>query len=258
MNRRGLYITIYRFVTLHIPLILLLGIPIVAIVSWVWSMYSDGTVNNLLDPDGIRWCVRSSVRNISRAPLAQTLVLFMCVSVLFESGLMGVLLTLARERKWSTGSLSLKQRRALMCTIGVFELIVVLLIVLIVFPGAILFTAFGTYESSSLQQGMWGIAAFITIASCNAFGYVSGKIITQLDFLRAHTFFISKCANYFITLGLAAEFVSCLEYTSLVSADTIAVLSECLYYIPIVFYFISAIYSRNDNFIEDISKKMNN
>ncbi len=228
---------------MYLPLLLLLTLPLTAVLSWVLNIYTDGMVKSLLGSDGIRWSVSNLISNLYYAPIAGVLVFLVCTSVLFESGLMGTLLTVIHERKWKKSTLSLKQRRALMFTLGLFELIIVLFIILLFFPGSILFTAFGSFESSALDRGWTGIVAFILIVLGNVFGYASGKLVTKSDFMLAHTSFISKCAGYFVTLFLSAEVIAVIKYTGLLGDGASIVLSWILYYVPLFFYFTSSILS---------------
>jgi len=229
--------------TSYLRLALLAALPLVAIVSWICSMYYYGSVNSLLDADGIRWSISNMVTNLYDAPVVNTLIFLICTSLLWESGFMGTLYTVIREMKWNTGSVSLKQRRALMFTLCVFEVMMVLFLIQVFAPGSMLFSAFDTYENSALSQGIWGLVTVLIIILGNVYGYSSGKLVTKNDFVNAHTKHISLSAGYFITIFLAAELLACLKYIGLLSEEFTTVLSYILYYVPLAVHLTSSILS---------------
>ena len=233
-----------------LSLTLLSLLPVVVILSWIVSIYVDDSVNNLLGSNGIRWMVSSIVNNIYCSPLAGVVVFLISLSVLYESGLISTLTTLVRERKWSGGSLSLKKRRALMLSVGVVEVLLVLFVILMLFPGSILYTAFGTYENSALQQGWYGMLALSAILVGNVFGYSSGGLVSSDDFMHAHTSLLSQCSWYILYFCLAAEFVAFLDYSLLTPYIVVSVLSYILYYSPLLY--IIYMVMRGDDLESDV------
>ena len=219
----------WMFWTISIALVVLL------FASWVISIYVDG-VEGLLTPHGIRWMCSSIVSNFTSVPLAQIILGLMALSVLRESG---IFLTLR-------GHVSLKQKRALQIT-GVFVLIILCLFsLLLLLPNAVLLSAFGTYSHSAFSKGMYGLMACLAIFVGNVYGYTSGKLVSTLDFLRAHTAIFSTVANCFIFLFLASQFVGCLHFTGILTllgdSDGIGlfVLKILLYGVPLLLYVVLA------------------
>lgn len=243
MNKRKVFVILWKILFLQLPFILLLAIPAVAIWSWVSSLYIDDTVRSLLNSDGIRWSVGNILTNLDYVPLATICSMLMCAGVLCESGLVRTIFTIIVELNWQNGSVSLKQKRALMLTIGFVEFIAALFILQYFFRGSLLLSAFGTYEESSLSRGWLGLLIIFFIVIGNMFGYASGKFVSIVDFINAHTYFIRKCSGYFITAFLSAELIACIKYTGLLGDDAITVLSYILFYVPLLSYFISSILS---------------
>ncbi len=223
----------------------MLSIPLIAVCSWIFSMYGDSMANSILDADGIRWSVSNMLTNIYDAPIIEALLLLITLSVLNESGLLVAIGSIIREHTLHKGSVSLKQRRALMMTLIMLALFAIILSFLIFAPGAILLSAFGKYESSALSHGMWGLVTVLVIILSNVYGYSSGKLVTKSDFTAAHTYLVSDCAGCFITMFLSAEVLACLKYTGLLCEDTIAVLSYILYIVPLLVHCISSLLSSN-------------
>lgn len=191
-NRRTILAGVKKVLTLYFPLVLLLALPVVAVVSWIFSIYFDMDVKSLLNSDGIRWAVSNGVNNLGDAPIVGVMLTMVCLGVLWESGLVGTASTVVREMKWSESGVSLKQRRALMLSIGVFELIIVVFLIMFLMPGALLLSAFGTFEASALSDGWVGLVALLIIIVSNVFGYSSGKLVKLSDFINAHTCVISR------------------------------------------------------------------
>lgn len=243
MSKRGMIVIFWKVLFHQLPLILLLAIPVVAIYSWVCSLYIDESVRSLLNADGIRWSVSSIMTNLDDAPLTYIGSFLICSGVLLESGFISTIITFLRERKWHESSVSLKQRRAFMLTLGMVEAIAAFAVILCLFQSSLLLSAFGTIESSPLSRGWFGLLVMLLILIGNVFGYTSGKFVNTVDFINAHTLLLRKCAGYFIVLFISSELIACVKYTGLLSDDATIVLSYALYYVPLVCYYFSSILS---------------
>lgn len=243
MSKRKVFVILWKILFHQLPFLLLLAIPAVAIWSWVSSLYIDESVRSLLNSDGIRWSVSNILKNLECIPLATICSLLMCAGVLCESGLLRTVATMIIERNWQEGSVSLKQKRALMLTLGFVEFVAAIFILQYMFRGSLLLSAFGTYEESALSRGWLGMLVIFIISVSNMFGYASGKFVSVIDFINAHTYFIRKCSGYFIVVFIAAELIACIKYTGLLDDDAVTVLSYILFYVPLLSYFISSILS---------------
>ena len=243
MNRRMVFVILWKILFHQLPFILLLAIPAVAIWSWVSSLYIDESVRSLLNSDGIRWSVANIITNLNAVPFATVCSLLICAGVLCESGLVSTIITLLVERNWHNGSVSLKQRRALTLVAFFVEFCAVCVVLQYIFRGSLLLSAFGTYHDSPLSRGWQGLLIVFLIIIGNVFGYASGRLVSVVDFINAHTFFLRKCAGYFIVAFVSAELLACIKYTGLLGDDAVTVLSYILFYFPLLSYFISSILS---------------
>ena len=65
---------------------------VLALVSWIGSIYGVGEVQSLLSAEGIRWVLGHVVENYVRCPaLGMMLILFMGLGIVVQSGLYDIL-----------------------------------------------------------------------------------------------------------------------------------------------------------------------
>ena len=180
----------------------LLVLPLIAISSWVVSIY-NGEVRNLLDANGVRWLLTSFVSNFARMPWAEILLALIAVSVLQFSGIADCL----RHRP------TLKQQRALLFAFVALVAIVVAVGSLTVLPPYILLNFFGGTDHSPLMDSLPGLL-FLTaeVLSC-VYGYTAGKIVTIGDFSQAHTLLLIRCAPLFVHVFLLSQIIAWIKYS---------------------------------------------
>ena len=83
---------------------------VVALFSWIGSIYGVGEVQSLFSAEGIRWILGHAVSNYIQCPaLGWILILFMGGGIVVKSGLYDILKRCCRKEK----QLSRKERRAL-------------------------------------------------------------------------------------------------------------------------------------------------
>lgn len=180
----------------------LLALPLIAISSWVVSIY-NGEVRNLLDANGVRWLMTSFVSNFARMPWAEILLALIAVSVLQFSGIADCL----RHRP------TLKQQRALLFAFVALLAIVVGVGSLTVLPPYILLNFFGSTDHSPLMESLPGLI-FLTIETVACvYGFTSGKMVTIEDFSEAHSQFIKHFSPLVVHCFLLTQVLEWIKYS---------------------------------------------
>ncbi len=206
------------------PIVLLLTMVLVALFSWIGSIYGL-SVNNLFSGDGIRWWVMNFIPNVRETPFAYIIVGLVSLSVLKESGLFYAF----------SRSASLRCKRALSLSILVFGLLCLALALMTLLPDAVLRNSFGSISNSPFTSGLFGMVCAIVLVVCNVYGLSSGNFINFDDTLKAHVSLLYRCLDYFISMALVGELMGCLDYTGLLTrpSSLYEVVAWCLYLIPL-------------------------
>ncbi len=213
-----------RTVVRWTPIALLLALALVALVSWIGSIYGL-PVNSLFSGDGIRWWVVNFIPNVSAAPFEHIIVGLMSLSVLKESGFLHAF----------GRNASLKCKRALSLSVLVLVLLCLTLAVMTLLPGAVLRNSFGSLTDSPFTSGLFGEVCAIVLVVSNVYGLSSGNFTNLDDTVKAHVALPGRCPDYFISLALVGELMGCLDYTGLLaqSSSWYGPVAWCLYLIPL-------------------------
>lgn len=217
-----------RFSRIYLVVLLML-LPVLFIASWIGSIY-DSHILNLLDADGIRWGVTHVLSNYGSLPLSLIIFLLVVVSVAIESGWLAWLYP-------KNHPLMLKQLRAYTYTnlVGMVSLVAVALVLLM--PSSPLLNAFGGFAHSPLQRGGGVLLLMLILLMSNIYGYLSGQLTTNSDFIFAHTRLLRKYSYVFITLFVVAQVYGCLEYSHLLNFAN-PLLDDIVMYILIILCFV--------------------
>ncbi|MCH5177620.1 MAG: AbgT family transporter, partial [Prevotellaceae bacterium] len=145
-----------------LPFLLLILIALLTILSWIGNVYGMD-VQNLLSADGIRWAVGNILPNFNAAPIVATLISMMTLSIVIESDLLPVIASCFTHRRRSRRTL--KQRRAFQYAAIVFVAGILLILALTLPVGSVLLSAFGTFEGSPLQDGLYPLLLLLLFLS---------------------------------------------------------------------------------------------
>lgn len=185
---------------------------VLALFSWIGSIYGIAEVQSLLSAEGVRWMLNHSVTNYIQAPaLGIVLVLMMGLGIVSRSGLLDTLKRAIRKDK----KLSRKERRALGLSVITFFSCVFVVLVAMALPWNLLMSATGSWMRSPLSKG------FIYILSVGmgmvgmVYGYASDAFRRVGDVVEAMSCLISRYAAYFVVLFFTVQFFSSLDYTRL-------------------------------------------
>ncbi len=209
---------------------------LLALFSWIGSVYGAGEVQSLLSAEGIRWMLGHVVENYVQTPaLGLVLVLFMGLGVGIRAGLYDVLKRFCRKEKL----LSRKERRALLMSAIAFGLFVALIVVALLLPWNFLYGVTGSWEHSPIAKG-WSYLLSVGIGlSGMVYGYVSDVFRNLADVVRGMSLLISRLASYFVTLFFVVQFFSSLAYTGLAEwiglpDGVVEVLFQLFCYLPLL------------------------
>ncbi len=191
----------------RLPFVILLLFFCLVIVSWLGSMYGWG-MNSMLSTYGLRWMVAMGLENFKHAPLEEVFLGTMALSTLSESGFLSACRSLFSFKK----SYSLKKKRAFQISMLVLLLLLVLIFVATFFPGAVLLSAFGTYQGSAIQMGLYPLTLALFVCVGITYGYASGTFSNASDTIRAIVYLPSRIAVFFVTMFVASQLIGCFHY----------------------------------------------
>lgn len=189
------------------PLILLLLTVLVAIVSWLGSVYDWGLCS-LLDAEGLRWMLTHVLDNFRLSPWAEVVMGLCTLSILVESGLLQVFM----PRFWQRSRRSLKKMRALQITAVCLAFFVLCLLYFLLSPSSPLLSAFGRFSQSPLYFASYSLTMIVLSLLSIIYGYTSGRFLSFADVVQALVYLPASVADYFVTLFMASQFLACFHY----------------------------------------------
>ncbi len=184
---------------------------LLAVASWLGSIYIDPGIQNLLSADGLRWMTANIIPNLEHAPWMPTLLTLLTLSVCIESGLAEALRRSLRSRK-HRAEVSLRNRRALQWTALLCLLLILTALALTFLPPAPLLSAYGTFRGSPLQQGVLAVGLSILFFTAWTYGALSGRILSIADLARAAAYLPARFSPALLSLVLAAQVIAQLDY----------------------------------------------
>lgn len=181
---------------------------VVALLSWVGSIYGWPSVQSLLSEDGVRWELRHILSNYVQTP-ALGIVLVMCMGL--GIGIKAGLYNACRRFLRSGKQLSGKERRAFV--LSMLVLLGYFIIVLFSIPH--LKSVTGSILHSPFWDGFFYILSFGLGLSGMVYGYASNTYRNTNDIVDGMSGLLSRHAGYFVTLFMVVQFFSVLDYTCL-------------------------------------------
>lgn len=209
---------------------------VLALFSWIGSIYGLGAVQSLLSTEGIRWILGHVIENYVYTPaLGVVLLLFMGLGIGVHAGLGDALKRLFQRKKL----LSRKERRSVILAsitiliyIGVFALLMVL-------PWNFLQSITGSWLYSPFSKGFIYIFSVGVGCSGLVYGYASETFRKVSDVVEGMSCLIGRYASYFVGLFFVVQFFYSFEYTGFVNwmgipTDVFNVLFQFCCYLPLI------------------------
>lgn len=185
---------------------------VLALFSWIGSIYGVGEVQSLLSAEGIRWVLGHVVDNYVQCPaLGMMLILFMGGGIVTQSGLYDVVKRFCRKEK----QLSRKERRALVAASVTLLVYIVLVSLSVWLPGNFLLSVTGSWLHSPFAEGFVYILSVGIGLVGMVYGYVSDTFRSMADVIRSMASLIASRSFSFVSLFFVVQFFSSLVYTHL-------------------------------------------
>ena len=210
---------------------------VLALFSWIWSVYGMGEVQSLLSAEGIRWVLGHTLENYVQAPaLGMVLVFFMGLGVGVRSGLYDALRRYVQKGKM----VSRKERRALVLSVSVFVLWSILVGISLFLPWNLFWGVTGGWLHSPISKGMVYLLAVGVGLAGMIYGYVADVYRNLSDVLQGMSCLIARRASFFVTLFFIVQFFSSLEYVRLAEflhfpEEILSVIYQLCCFIPMFF-----------------------
>ena len=186
---------------------------LLALFSWIGSIYGVGEIQSLLDAEGIRWVLGHVVENYVQAPaLGIVLLLFMGLGIFVRSGMYAVLKRVSQREKL----LSRKERRALTLALGVLLVYIGCVLLALFLPWNFLLGVTGNWFHSPFSKGLVYILSIGIGLSGMVYGFVSDTFRSLTDVFQSMSWLIARKSSYFVALFFIVQFFASLEYTRLV------------------------------------------
>lgn len=202
--------TNFRF--LHPATLFFLLTVVVAVVSWIGSIYGLGEVQSLLSPEALRWELRHVMDHYLRTPaLGMVMMGFLGCGIAVYAGLFDTLGRWMQRGK----SLSRKERRALTVA-GAVGIGYVLLVGIATFaPWTLFRSVTGSLIHSPFYQGFLCLLSLGIGLTGAGFGYASGRIRNDRDLVQGMSCLFARFSEYFVVLFFIVLFFSSLLYSRL-------------------------------------------
>ena len=169
------------------------------LVSWLLSASMTEGVRSLLSSEGIRWFFGSFVRMMASPLLVWLVLSLIALGSLQKSGL------LAMQQSY-------REKVALRAALSFLVIYVAVILLLTVFPHAILLSTTGSLFPSAFSRSLVPLVAFGLVLVSISFGVMSGRISTLSGILEALSFGIAKGAPLFILYILFMQFYESLWF----------------------------------------------
>lgn len=215
-----------KFRFLHPATLFFLLTVVVAMVSWIGSIYGLGEVQSLLSPEALRWELRHGMEQYLRTPaLGMVISGFLGFGIAVHAGMFDTLERWVKRGK----SLSGKERRALFLA-GFIGLLYVLLVGAATFaPWTIFRSVTGSLINSPFHQGFIFLLSLGIGLMGAGFGGASGRFRNDSDLIQGMSCLFARFSEYFVVLFFIVQFFSSLLYTRL--AESVGIDTSLVVYV---------------------------
>jgi len=185
---------------------------VLALFSWVGSVYGLGEVQSLLSAEGVRWLLGHTLENYVQTPaLGISLVLFMGLGVGYRSGLYDALRRFLHKEKM----LSRKERRALTLAVAIVLLLGIGVGVSLFLPWNLFWGVTGGWLHSPISKGVVYLLSVGVGLVGMVYGYAADVYRKLSDVFQGMSDLIVRRAPFFVTLFFVVQFFEALEYVRL-------------------------------------------
>ena len=211
---------------------------VLALFSWMGSIYGVGEVQSLLGVEGVRWLLGHVVSNYVQTPaLGVVLILLMGMGVVARSGMWDALKRFCRPGRL----LSSKERRALAVSIGLLVGYILLVLVTVLMPWNIGQSVVGSWLHSPFAKGVVYVFSLGVGLSGMVYGFASDSFRHWSEVLDAMSSLIIRHASYFVALFFISQFFEALVYVRMdewlgVGSHILSIIVHFVSYLPLFFH----------------------
>ena len=197
---------------LHPATLFFLLTLLVALLSWVGSIYGWSGVQNLISAEGLRWKLRIVGDGLLAAPFFGDLLLLsfgvgLCLHSGFWEAVKG---GLYRGRK-----LSRKELRSLWLSLTVGMVYILVVLFLVLDPWGMVRSITGGLKGSPLSEGISYLLSLGLGIVAVIYGYTVDLYRTDRDIIKGMSYSSVRFSGYCVTLFFVVQFFTSLHYTGL-------------------------------------------
>ena len=185
---------------------------LVAVLSWVGSVYAWNGVKNIISTEALRWFLRYTEENLMSSPaLYIVIIFFMSVGLFMHSGLGGVLWRIVRRERKLSG----KEKKSLVAAAFVSAAYFSVYALLAWGPWNIVRGVTGRYVDSPLHDGAPCILSIGIGLASMVYGYNSDHYRSDTDVVKGMSYMFSRFAPFMVSLFFVIQFMAALNYSGL-------------------------------------------
>lgn len=197
---------------LHPATLFFLLMLLVALLSWVGSIYGWSGVQNLISAEGLRWKLRNVGDGLLAAPLfGDLLLLSFGVGLCLHSGFWEAV----KGGVYGRRKLSRKEKRSLWLSLTVGVVYVLAILSLALGPGGMVRSITGELKGSPLADGISYLLSLGLGIVAVIYGYTVDLYRTDKDIIRGMSYSSVRFSSYCVTLFFVVQFFTSLHYTGL-------------------------------------------
>jgi aminobenzoyl-glutamate transport protein len=186
-------------------LVLFLAEAVLVLLSWILSAMGLEGIRSLLSSEGIRWFFGDFTWMVASPWLVWLMLLLIALGAFQRSGLTSLLHS-------GLHKLSYRDRTALRVAFLLLVFYIIAILLLTVFPHAILLSASGTLFPSPFSRSIVPFIAFGIALVSIAFGLISGRMQSLSDILRTLSFGLQKGAPLLVLYIFFIQFYESLWF----------------------------------------------
>ena len=197
---------------LHPATLFFLLTLVVALLSWVGSIYGWSGVQSLLSAEGLRWQLRNVGDGFFSAPFfSDILLLAFGVGLCMHSGFWEAV----RRVIFHGRKLSRKEKRSLLLSLTVGAVYILAVLCLALGPWGIVRSITGGLKNSPLSEGVSYLLSLGLGIMAIIYGYSIDLYRTDRDIIKGLSSSFVRSSGYCVTLFFVIQLFTSLHYTGL-------------------------------------------
>lgn len=197
---------------LHPATLFFLLTLVVALLSWVGSIYGWSDVQSLLSAEGLRWQLRNVGDGFFSAPFfSDILLLAFGVGLCMHSGFWEAV----RRAIFHGRKLSRKEKRSLLLSLTVGAVYILAVLCLALGPWGIVRSITGGLKNSPLSEGVSYLLSLGLGIMAIIYGYSIDLYRTDRDIIKGMSYSFVRFSGYCVTLFFVIQLFTSLHYTGL-------------------------------------------